>query len=345
MKRYVGLVLLVALALGGSSGAATLPDPSKEDYTVGPRDRLHINLWGEDKMDVKVAVSGLGTINYFFLTDVQVAGLTIAQIREKLTRLLKDGYYKNPVLIVQMEEYKSKEVQIQGEVDRPGILALDTNYTTLLRLISLAGGAKENRGPLAYIYRGGVIAVRAHEAKSQPPTPAPTPAPAPAPDLPADSDKEKPSPDKDKENQTAPTPPTDHEKYLEVLEGKERVQVNLRLLLDQGDISQDVAVYPGDFVYIESFRVGTTQNFVWVEGAVKNPRSVEWQPGLTVLQAIIQAGGALDLASPNRTTITRTGPGGVQTVIRVKVKSIQRGKKPDVPLQPGDRITVPESVF
>ena len=124
-----------------------------------------------------------------------------------------------------------------------------------------------------------------------------------------------------------------------------QVIVDLRGLLDRGDYSQDVVIYPGDFVYIGSIKVeNLANNFVFVGGAVRDPQQVQFTEGMTALQAVIKAGGFSEVASPNRTTITRTGPQG-PVVIRVRLRDIQRGRTADVPLQAGDRINVPESAF
>jgi protein involved in polysaccharide export with SLBB domain len=84
-------------------------------------------------------------------------------------------------------------------------------------------------------------------------------------------------------------------------------------------------------------------NYVFVEGAVRSPRQVDYVEGMTTLQAITQVGGFSEVASPNRTYITRIGPDGKTTIrIRVKARDVQKGKRPDVPLKPGDRILVQE---
>ena len=339
MGLLVGLWALASLSAD--------PGAEAEDYIVGPRDKIYVAVWGEKDMEQIVDVSSQGTIPFFFVGEVKVAGLSVNQVREKLTALLHEGYFKNPIVIVKIEEYHSKEVQIQGAVTKPGTYILETNFITLLKLISMAGGASENRGNYAYVTRGEAgISAELKPAAAPEPRPGETAAPTlagatiePAPafgwPVSAGDTAKPPTPPA---AAPAPTPAPPKAAAQEV--------VDLRMLLEKGDPSQDIRIYPGDFVLVGSIKIeNPASNYVFVEGAVRNPQQLEYLQGMTVLQAVIQAGGVTDVGSPNRTVITRLGPDGNPQTIRVPLKDIQRGKKPDVPLQPGDRINVPESIF
>ncbi|MGB0768932.1 MAG: prepilin-type N-terminal cleavage/methylation domain-containing protein, partial [Phycisphaeraceae bacterium] len=45
---------------------------------------------------------------------LNVAGMSVAQIRRRLTRLLADGYPRDPEVTVQVEQYTSQPVQVLG---------------------------------------------------------------------------------------------------------------------------------------------------------------------------------------------------------------------------------------
>ena len=125
-----------------------------------------------------------------------------------------------------------------------------------------------------------------------------------------------------------------------------KVEVDLKKLMVEGEVEEDKPVYGGDFVFIASTESEALQrNFVWIDGAVKTPGKINYQEGLTALAAVIQAGGFNDYAAPNRAAIHRVGPDYKVVTIKVKLSKIQKGKIPDVPLQPGDRLTVPQSAF
>jgi len=67
---------------------------------------------------------------------------------------------------------------------------------------------------------------------------------------------------------------------------------------------------------------------------------------LTLLEAIVRAGGFTPKAAPNRTTIVRTVDGKKST-LRVRVADVLAGRPgvQDVPLEPDDVITIPEIWF
>lgn len=85
---------------------------------------------------------------------------------------------------------------------------------------------------------------------------------------------------------------------------------------------------------------------VRVVGAVRNPRSITHRQGMTVLDAILEAGGVNDFAAPDRTKLHRK-INAKPEVINVKLGTIlTRGTlETNFELQPGDVITVPERLF
>jgi polysaccharide export outer membrane protein len=125
--------------------------------------------------------------------------------------------------------------------------------------------------------------------------------------------------------------------------GEDVVKVDLYRLLEKGDLSVNPSLSPGDVVYIPLMdALDMEQSKIFVEGEVKNPGAYDYKPGLTALNACIMAGGFDTFAAPNRARIIRKSDGDVQ-VIKVNLKSVKKGKIPDVRLMPGDRVHVPET--
>lgn len=121
------------------------------------------------------------------------------------------------------------------------------------------------------------------------------------------------------------------------------IKVDLQRLLDKGDMSANVLLKAGDMVYIplmKSLDVGLSQ--IYVEGEVKKPGIYDFRPGMTAMNACIMAGGFGTFAAPNRTRIIRKKGDKVE-VIKINLNEVRDGEIPDVELQPGDRIHVPET--
>lgn len=87
-------------------------------------------------------------------------------------------------------------------------------------------------------------------------------------------------------------------------------------------------------------------NRVRVTGAVRNPQSIPFRPGMTVLDAVLQAGGVNDFAAPNRTKVHRKTQNKTE-VISIQLGSIlsKGGLDSNIDVKPGDVISVPERLF
>jgi polysaccharide export outer membrane protein len=85
---------------------------------------------------------------------------------------------------------------------------------------------------------------------------------------------------------------------------------------------------------------------VRVTGAVRTPVSVPYRQGMTVLDAVLAAGGPTEFAAPDRTELYREGKGGTTPYAVRLDKVLQRGDlTTNYPLQPGDVITVQQRTF
>lgn len=110
----------------------------------------------------------------------------------------------------------------------------------------------------------------------------------------------------------------------------EEITVELRKLVDKGDVSQNVAIMDGDKVFIEK------AGLFYVTGQVKRPDSYKYQNKLTVMKAITMAGGFTDTASKGSIDIVRKVNGKEQVISDVDL---------DYLVQPEDVVVVPESFF
>ena len=83
---------------------------------------------------------------------------------------------------------------------------------------------------------------------------------------------------------------------------------------------------------------------IYILGQVAKPGPYAFDGKMTVIDAVALAGGTTKLADPDRTLITRDKDGKQLRVV-VRVASIGEGRSPDILLQPGDIIFVPETPF
>ena len=124
------------IAAAAAKGVAT-----PADYVIGPDDQLSILFWRDKDLSGDVTVRPDGKISVPLLNDVQAAGLTPDQLREKLEDAAKK-FIDDPNATVVVKQINSLRVFITGQVAKPGPYAL-TSPTTVLQLISTAGGLNE----------------------------------------------------------------------------------------------------------------------------------------------------------------------------------------------------------
>ena len=124
---------------------------------------------------------------------------------------------------------------------------------------------------------------------------------------------------------------------------KPHQKIDLKKLLDQGDMSQNIVLQSGDVVYVPlSTSLNMAESKIYVEGEVQSPGAYNYQEGMTALSACIMAGGFSKFAAPNRARIIRQDGDG-QKVIKIDLEDVKMGKIQDVQILPGDRIHIPET--
>ena len=93
-------------------------------------------------------------------------------------------------------------------------------------------------------------------------------------------------------------------------------------------------VQSGDVITISS----RPQEFYYIGGRINYPGQKSFQPGITLLQALLAAGGPTRQES--KVEISREGSDGKLVTIRYNIKEIKSGTVQDPKLQAGDRIEV-----
>jgi protein involved in polysaccharide export with SLBB domain len=98
--------------------------------------------------------------------------------------------------------------------------------------------------------------------------------------------------------------------------------------------TMNLHIQSGDVITISS----RPQEFYYIGGRINYPGQKVFQPEITLLQAILAAGGATQKES--RVEISRAGADGRLVTTRYNIKLIKSGAAEDPKLQPGDRIEV-----
>ena len=115
------------------------------------------------------------------------------------------------------------------------------------------------------------------------------------------------------------------------------------------DIESRLAVFvknPKVAVILTSLQGQSYLSRIRITGAVGTNKSFSYFPGMTVLDAVLEAGSVSIYADSNRTQVHRMTDSGTETYdIRLKNIMEDGDMRTNILLQPGDMITVPESIF
>jgi len=148
---YIGifftLTCIIACAWATEKPSTPAESLLSKEYRIGPENILQIDVYygkPDDKISQKVRVSSKSLITFPLLGEVDVQGLTITELENKLTTLLEKDYLVNPQVTVFIEEYST--VSILGEVKKPGSYPIKGKLT-VVELISLAEGFTKIASP------------------------------------------------------------------------------------------------------------------------------------------------------------------------------------------------------
>ena len=113
---------------------------AQNSYILGPGDKVAIKVFGQDDLTIETLLGNSGKINYPFLGDIAIAGLTVKQVESYIEQGLKGDYLVNPNVYVQVIEYRP--FYIHGEVKKPGGYPYHPGMN-INQAVALAGGLTE----------------------------------------------------------------------------------------------------------------------------------------------------------------------------------------------------------
>ncbi len=119
-------------------------------YQIGPYDILNIIVWNHPELTTPtnqiatpeengILVDEQGYIFFPFAGKVKVSGLTLDQAHVVLEDKLKE-YIRDPQISVRVATFRSQQVQVIGEVMKPGIYPITDKPLSVMEAINTAEG-------------------------------------------------------------------------------------------------------------------------------------------------------------------------------------------------------------
>lgn len=145
--KSVTKVLLSALTILAPVAAAQ----QGYDYLIGPRDVLELKVLELPDLNVDRRVLDSGGIDLPLLGLVNVAGITAADVRDRIEAMLTAKFVNRATVNVLIKEYGNKPISVFGAVGRPGALQSSGRWT--LQQAILGAGGLTSAGKKIFVLR------------------------------------------------------------------------------------------------------------------------------------------------------------------------------------------------
>jgi polysaccharide biosynthesis/export protein len=150
---------LAAVALGAFAQTAPIPAPLSSqpaaiasEVPVGARDVIEVHVFQDPSLNVRATVNDEGVITMPPLGRVNINGLTLQQVEQRIKSLLEAKYLNKADVTVDLIEAGSKPISVIGAVNKPGRIG-STGNITLMQAITAAGGLASGYGRNLYVLR------------------------------------------------------------------------------------------------------------------------------------------------------------------------------------------------
>ena len=147
---------LIANQIASTGRETPLDVPAGPGYVVGPGDSLSIDLWGGTSQSLTREIDREGRLALPESGAVQVAGLTLEQVRNVVLDALRKQY-RNVQVAVTVAHLRSIRIYVVGDVQRPGAYDISSLSSSLNALY--AAGGPTGTGSLRVLrhYRGKLL--------------------------------------------------------------------------------------------------------------------------------------------------------------------------------------------
>lgn len=113
-------------------------------YNLRPADLIAVVVFREPDLSLeRVRVGVEGNVSLPMIGSIPAAGITAKQLEQDITRRFAAAGLKNPMVSVNIVEYASHLVTVEGTVENPGVYAFQPG-ARLSSAIALAAGPTRN---------------------------------------------------------------------------------------------------------------------------------------------------------------------------------------------------------
>jgi protein involved in polysaccharide export with SLBB domain len=107
-------------------------------YTLGPEDVIQISVMNHPEFSGSYPISLEGKIQYTYVGDIEVTGMTKGQLEEKIKKIIS-SYVASPEVSIKITDFKSKTFYVFGEVAKPGEYYMRSESISVREAVTMAG--------------------------------------------------------------------------------------------------------------------------------------------------------------------------------------------------------------
>jgi polysaccharide biosynthesis/export protein len=127
-----------------NSASQTISIARPTTYLLRPSDLISVTVFREPDLSLPSVRLGVeGNVSVPMLGSIPAAGMTAKQLEQDVTRRFAAIGLKDPMVSVNITEYASHEVTVEGAVERPGVYKFQPG-ARLSSAVALASGPKRS---------------------------------------------------------------------------------------------------------------------------------------------------------------------------------------------------------
>ena len=145
MKRQLPAFLFILLASLFAQAEDAVPlEEGREVYRLQRNDSISVTMFQEEGMSRSALIGKSGSISFPLIGSVDLIGLTVPELEQKLVDLYKKDYFVDPKISVIITGYATKSVVVSGAVTNSGAVPYpDEGIISLAQAIAASGGITE----------------------------------------------------------------------------------------------------------------------------------------------------------------------------------------------------------
>jgi len=326
------------------------------NYRLGTGDNVVIEIWGASQQTIETVVSSEGTVTIEGVGPVRIGGMTVTQANSALKSSIGQ-YYKGSNIMLSVQDSRTINVQVLGEVKTPGTYTLSALCSAFNALYSAGGISEVGSLRDIRVYRSGRVISKidvydyifhgnsAGDVQLQ------------------DNDVvvvgaykclvnivggvKRPMYYEMRDTESVGT-------LIEYAGGftGDAVKENVAVIRKSGSMNSiftvdefqlnNFLVHDADSVNVGVVQTSDYSNLLEIKGAVERPGSYQLSDNISTIKDLIAAAGGLKRdAFTNRVIIHRKKADRTLEVHNVNIGDIMDGKAPDFPLQKDDEVFIP----